>query len=395
MRYAFRPGCVPSSVSLAAVVVGVALVHVPPAGADEIDELFGTVEELSREAAVNNDEVLALEEEMDSTRGKIADAEERVAASQSEVEISADEAAQAQQNVDDTSHVAQEASRLAREARAAQDALQEEIDVVAGARYRGVLIDPLTNAVNARDPQSMIDRASYMGVLYGDASEKLEILQAENAATAQRASRANAAVAEASWSHAQAQEAYDELIKAHQELEAEQNQLTTHQTQLERQRQQLVADQKTLDEQISVIQAQIDGLSPEHRQRWESRSEPISIDASAIATDGVVGAAMSKIGAPYGWGAAGPDQFDCSGLMYWAHQQQGKAVPRTSQAQIAGGQSVSRSELQPGDIVGFYPGVTHVGMYIGNGQIVHASDYGVPVQVVALDSMPFAGASRY
>ncbi|MDN6619454.1 MAG: C40 family peptidase, partial [Corynebacterium variabile] len=87
--------------------------------------------------------------------------------------------------------------------------------------------------------------------------------------------------------------------------------------------------------------------------------------------------------------------FDCSGLMYWASQQLGKSIPRTSQAQVSGGTPVSRDELQPGDIVGYYSGVTHVGMYIGDGKIVHASDYGIPVQVVSVDSMPFAGASRY
>ena len=52
-------------------------------------------------------------------------------------------------------------------------------------------------------------------------------------------------------------------------------------------------------------------------------------------------------------------------------------------------------QLQPGDIVGYYPGVTHVGMYIGDGQIVHASTYGVPVAVVPLNSMPVEGAVRY
>ena len=53
------------------------------------------------------------------------------------------------------------------------------------------------------------------------------------------------------------------------------------------------------------------------------------------------------------------------------------------------------SEVQPGDIIGYYPGVTHVGMYVGNGQVVHASDYGIPVQVVPMNSMPVQGAVRY
>ena len=81
--------------------------------------------------------------------------------------------------------------------------------------------------------------------------------------------------------------------------------------------------------------------------------------------------------------------------MVWAYQQVGKSIPRTSQAQLAGGQPVSIDALQPGDVIAYFPGATHVGMYIGDGKIVHASDYGIPVQVVPADSMPIAGAVRY
>nr|WP_255549636.1 NlpC/P60 family protein [Corynebacterium sp. TAE3-ERU12] len=105
---------------------------------------------------------------------------------------------------------------------------------------------------------------------------------------------------------------------------------------------------------------------------------------------------MTKVGAPYEWGATGPGSFDCSGLMYWAYSQIGISIPRTSQAQLSGGTPVSRSELQPGDIIGYYPGITHVGMYVGNGQVIHASDYGIPVQVVGIDQAgPYQGAVRY
>jgi len=149
------------------------------------------------------------------------------------------------------------------------------------------------------------------------------------------------------------------------------------------------------------ISEAVDAMPQDQKQRWIDRNGPIDVDveeflneASALA-GGVVGAAMSKLGSPYSWGATGPDAFDCSGLMFWAYQQMGKSIPRTSGAQIAGGTPVSRDQLQPGDIVGYYSGVSHVGMYIGDGKIVHASDYGIPVQVVSVDSMPFAGASRY
>lgn len=116
---------------------------------------------------------------------------------------------------------------------------------------------------------------------------------------------------------------------------------------------------------------------------------------SSVDTSSVVSAAMSRIGSPYAWGATGPSAFDCSGLVSWSYSQVGKSIPRTSQAQIAGGTPVAISDLQPGDVVGFYPGITHVGIYIGNGQVVHASTYGTPVQVADMNTMPVTGAARY
>ncbi|MEE2031547.1 NlpC/P60 family protein [Rhodococcus sp. CC-R104] len=104
--------------------------------------------------------------------------------------------------------------------------------------------------------------------------------------------------------------------------------------------------------------------------------------------------AQSKIGAPYVYGAAGPNAFDCSGLVQWAFQQVGLNVPRTSYQQASAGQSVPVSALQPGDVVSFYGG-SHTGIYIGNGNIVHASTSSQPVKIAPLNSMPVDGARRF
>lgn len=109
----------------------------------------------------------------------------------------------------------------------------------------------------------------------------------------------------------------------------------------------------------------------------------------------IVDAATTRVGSPYVWGATGPNSFDCSGLTSWAYQQAGISIPRTSQAQIGGGTQVAKSDLQPGDIVAFYSGATHVGIYAGNGQVVHAPYSGTSVSYAPLDSMPFYGATRY
>ncbi|WP_405535683.1 NlpC/P60 family protein [Streptomyces sp. NBC_00075] len=104
--------------------------------------------------------------------------------------------------------------------------------------------------------------------------------------------------------------------------------------------------------------------------------------------------AYQKLGSPYVWGATGPDAFDCSGLMQAAYRSAGISLPRTTYAQINAGQRVSRSELLPGDLVFFYSGISHVGMYVGRGQMIHAPNPSAPVRVAPLDEMPFAGATR-
>ncbi|MER6556375.1 NlpC/P60 family protein [Streptomyces sp. NPDC001027] len=104
--------------------------------------------------------------------------------------------------------------------------------------------------------------------------------------------------------------------------------------------------------------------------------------------------AYSKLGSPYVWGATGPNAFDCSGLVLAAYRSAGVSLPRTTYAQIGAGQRVSRSELLPGDLVFFYSGISHVGLYIGDGRMIHAPNPSAPVRVAPIDEMPFAGAAR-
>ncbi|MEU6223999.1 NlpC/P60 family protein [Streptomyces sp. NPDC047042] len=104
--------------------------------------------------------------------------------------------------------------------------------------------------------------------------------------------------------------------------------------------------------------------------------------------------AYQKLGSPYVWGATGPDAFDCSGLIQAAYRNAGISLPRTTYAQINAGQRVSQSQLLPGDLVFFYSGISHVGIYVGRGQMIHAPNPSAPVRVAPLSEMPFAGATR-
>ena len=104
--------------------------------------------------------------------------------------------------------------------------------------------------------------------------------------------------------------------------------------------------------------------------------------------------ALSKVGDPYVWGAAGPSAFDCSGLVVWAYAQEGISLPHYTGYLWNMGFHVSRADLQPGDLVFFFADISHVGIYIGNGLMVDAPQTGKPVQVQAVFWSQYAGAVR-
>jgi cell wall-associated NlpC family hydrolase len=105
--------------------------------------------------------------------------------------------------------------------------------------------------------------------------------------------------------------------------------------------------------------------------------------------------AMKAIGKPYRYGAGGPDSFDCSGLTSWAYGKAGISLPHSSGAQISQGPRISKSNLQPGDLVFFGSPIHHVGMYVGGGDFIEAPYTGMNVRVVSLGRRSdFAGACR-
>jgi cell wall-associated NlpC family hydrolase len=104
--------------------------------------------------------------------------------------------------------------------------------------------------------------------------------------------------------------------------------------------------------------------------------------------------ALSRRGDPYVWGAAGPSSFDCSGLVMWAYAKVGISLPHFTGDQWNMGVHVARSQLEPGDLVFFYPDIGHVGLYIGNGLMVDAPDFGEDVQVQPVMWAAYIGAVR-
>ncbi|MFD8916997.1 NlpC/P60 family protein [Streptomyces sp. NPDC059569] len=104
--------------------------------------------------------------------------------------------------------------------------------------------------------------------------------------------------------------------------------------------------------------------------------------------------AVAQIGKPYEWGAEGPDSFDCSGLTSRAWARAGLAIPRTSQEQWSELPKVSLRELRPGDLVVYFPGATHVAIYLGDGMVIQAPRPGTNVKVSPIAANPLLGAVR-
>jgi peptidoglycan hydrolase CwlO-like protein len=118
---------------------------------------------------------------------------------------------------------------------------------------------------------------------------------------------------------------------------------------------------------------------------------PVTNFVSPADYSGVLALALAQQGKPYIWGASGPNGFDCSGLIYWVFRKFGIYLPRTVGGQYKAGTPISKSNLQQGDLV-FFKNFTHVGIYIGNGNFVHAPHTGTRVRIESL-SRPYRVAN--
>ncbi|MEJ8671810.1 NlpC/P60 family protein [Streptomyces sp. MS1.AVA.1] len=104
--------------------------------------------------------------------------------------------------------------------------------------------------------------------------------------------------------------------------------------------------------------------------------------------------AYAQLGKPYEWGSTGPNSYDCSGLVGASWRTAGVSLPRTVKEMYDAGRKVSRSDMQPGDIIYWYNDTQHNGMYVGDGKAIHAPRTGKNIEIVPVDSMPFFAASR-
>lgn len=278
---------------------------------------------------------------------------------------------------------------------------QTSVDKLAAAQYMGGRTDSLDAILTATSPQGLIDQLSVQRVMAAEMSAQMKSYReiGEQAALAEQASAKSAA---------DAKTAAEQAAAVRADLQSKQSQLQL---------------------QIAVVKSQYTALTPNQREALAAMPPappappappppgdpailaappggipPGDIAPPDAAIPGAPGgpdravaiqAALSRIGSPYSWGGSGPNAFDCSGLVMWAFQQQGISLPHSSQALANGGQAVDMSQMQPGDLVTYYSDASHVGIYIGDGMMVHASTYGTPVRVAPVDNAPIHNVRRY
>jgi len=270
---------------------------------------------------------------------------------------------------------------------------QTGVDKFAAAMYMGGRTDGMNAIMTAESPQQLIGKLAVQRVI----STAMLAQMATYRATREQAAQAEK---ESAKSAADAKTAAEQANAVRASLQSKQSRLQL---------------------QIGIVKSQYLALSPPERTALAAPGPvpPAAVAAAAPAPEALapgggpgapgpsagpgtgqgaiaVQAALTQVGSAYSWGGAAPGGFDCSGLVMWAFQQAGIALPHSSQALAHGGQQVSLSDLQPGDVLTFYSDASHAGLYIGDGLMVHSSTFGVPVRVVPMNSSgPIYDARRY
>ncbi|MCL7376243.1 C40 family peptidase [Streptomyces sp. 35G-GA-8] len=240
---------------------------------------------------------------------------------------------------------------------------------IASAQYRAGGLDPAVQLALSSSPEEYLEGASLAERAGSRQAARITAIRKELARIAELRTRADGRLAE---------------------LTASQSELARHRS--------------AIQEKIGAAQRLLDRLTTQQRAGYDQERDGRGANAASAAPGAVrapnaraaaaVAFAYGAIGKPYVWGATGPGAFDCSGLTQAAWRSAGVALPRTTYTQINTGQRVSRGALAPGDLVFFFSGISHVGIYVGGGQMVHAPRPGSAVRLAPIDQMPFAGASR-
>jgi len=252
----------------------------------------------------------------------------------------------------------QVAKQAAARAEAAMTSSQKAVGQLAAMGYMNGGMDPTLQMLTSGNPELFLSQASTIEQLDNEAGMRVSTLQHEQL-TAERA-----------------QATAKEEIDTADQLQSE------------------------INGKVATIQGKLDILNSSAMSQamdiFDKTGSYPNIVLPEATTVGTVAlrAALTQRGKPYLWGAAGPDAYDCSGLVVWAFAQEGISLPHYTGSLWDSGMHISRADLEPGDLVFFFPDISHVGIYIGNGLMVDAPSSGQVVQVQAVFWDEYVGAVR-
>ncbi|MFE2880201.1 NlpC/P60 family protein [Streptomyces roseus] len=243
--------------------------------------------------------------------------------------------------------------------------LRSTLGSMASAQYRTGGMDQSVALFLSGDPETYLDKASTLEQLSGKQVEAVQKIQAKQRSLAQKRQEASGKLAD-----------------------------------LDATRKELGEKKKASQDKLAEAQALLNTLTAQERTALKddesraSRSDSDRADLGNVKASGRAGAALAaaktKLGSAYVSGATGPSAFDCSGLTQWAYKQANVSISRTTYTQANDGTRLySQSQLQPGDLVLFYSDLHHVGLYAGNGMVLHASNPRGGVKYEAIGNMPF------
>ncbi|MEU6462021.1 NlpC/P60 family protein [Streptomyces sp. NPDC046976] len=244
--------------------------------------------------------------------------------------------------------------------------LRDGLGSLATAQYRSGGIDPSVQLFLSSNPDDFLDKASTLDQLSSQQVDALRKIQSKQRELAQERSEAT--------------EKLKDLADTRTELGNKKKDVQGK----------LAEAQKILNSLTAKEKAD---LAAQQQRADRSSSERVNLGDAPPASGraaAAFAAAQSQIGKPYVYGATGPSSFDCSGLTSYAYAQAGVSIPRTSEEQANIGTRIySQSQLKVGDLVFFYGDIHHVGLYAGDGQVLHAPHTGAVVRYEAMSDMPF------
>ncbi|MFD7921776.1 NlpC/P60 family protein [Streptomyces sp. NPDC059740] len=242
--------------------------------------------------------------------------------------------------------------------------LRKGLGAVASDQYRSGSLDPSMQLFLSGDPDTFLDKASTLDQLSGHQAEQLRTIAEKQRHLAQERAEASKKMQDLADTRKALGDRKSEIQGKLAKARALLNSLT------EKERQQLAQEQARANRSNSRVDL--------------GNALPSSQRAAAA-----LEAAKTQIGKPYVYGATGPSSYDCSGLTGFAYAQAGVSLPRTSQQQANAGTRIGMSQLKPGDLVLFNSDLSHIGLYAGNGMVLHAPHPGASVRYEPMGNMTF------